>query len=239
MENNDNSMRIHLDDNIKQFISEIKINRQVYSVADMWKHIDESRYNIMIRFKNSMIVLNNCKLIHDIQASCIRIVDCDDREKLNPLVDFNNNFIITKEAILNDFVIFENVTTGQVDEIKFFKTLINNGRTEDYSDKEMYLYAFIPEAFAFPSTIDGRMLMLKYKTKPMGMIFLIDEIQRDKIKLINVKTRIQHVWSPYKFLLGSTFEEQSRYDYDCSEIIPKLEKVIPLVPYEMNKEKSL
>ena len=236
MEDNNNSMRIHLDDNLKQFIREIKINRQVYSVTDMWKHIDESRYNIRIRFTNSMIVLSNCKLIHDIQASCIRIVDCDDREKLNPLVDFNNNFIITKEAILNDFVVFENVTTGQVDEIKFFKTLINNGRTEDYSDKEMYLYAFIPEAFDFPSTIDGRMLMLKYKTKPMGMIFLIDEIQCNKIKLINVKTKIQHVWSPYKFLLGSTFEEQSRYDYDCGEIIPKLENVIPLVPYEMNKE---
>jgi hypothetical protein len=235
METNENMIRISLNDELKQFIREIKVNRQLYSVLDMWKHLDESRYNVTISFKKSLIVLCNCKLIHDIQASCIRIIDCDDREKLNPLVDFNNNFIINKEAILNGFAVFENVVAEQYDETEFFKTLINNGKTEDYSNKEMNSYEFIPEAFDFPSTIDGKMLMLKYKTKPMGMIFLIDEIQRDKIKLINVKTRLQYVWSPYKFLLGPTFEEHSRYD--CGEIIPKLEKVIPLIPYEINKEK--
>ena len=106
------------------------------------------------------------------------------------------------------------MTTGPANEIKFFKTLINNGR--DYSNKEMYLYAFIPEAFAFPSTIDGRMLMLKYKYRPTTMMFLIDNVYCDKINIIDIKTRHHITWSPYRFLLGSALEEYSRND--CGEI---------------------
>ena len=236
MEDNNNSMRIHLDDNLKQFIREIKIGRKTVrdSILDIWDYIDKSRYKIHIKLGNSLIILDNCKVIHDVQAHGIRSVECDGREELNTLVNMNNDFMISKECILNDLVVFENVTFNQSNELYLFKGLVTGNY--DTFHKEMNSYEFIPEAFDFPTTIDGKMLMLKYKTKPMGMIFLIDEIQRDKIKLINVKTRLQHVWSPYKFLLGSTFEEHSRYDYDCGEIIPKLEKVIPLVPYEMNKE---
>lgn len=234
MEDSNNSMRIHLDDNLKQFIREIKIGRKTVrdSVLDIWDYIDNSRYKIDIKLGNSVIVLNNCKVIHDVQAHGIRIVECDGREELNMLVNMNNDFMISKECILNDLAFFENVTFNKSNEIHLFKDLVTGNY--DTFNKEMYSYKFIPEAFDFPSTIDGRMLMLKYKTKPMGMIFLIDGIQCDKIKLINVKTRLQHVWSPYKFLIGSTFEEHFRND--CGEIIPKLEKVIPLVPYEMNKE---
>ena len=133
----------------------------------------------------------------------------------------------------DDLAFFENVTFNNSNEIHLFKDLVTGNY--DAFNKEMNSYEFIPEAFDFPRTIDGKMLMLKYKTKPRGMIFLIDGIHRDKIKLINIETRLQHVWSPSKFLLGSTFdEEHSRYY--CGEIIPILEKVIPLVPYEMNKE---
>ena len=184
--------------------------------------------------------MNNCKVIHDIQAHGIRIVECDGREELNTIVNMNNDFMISKECILNDLAFFENVTFNKSNEIHLFKDLVTGNY--DAFNKEMNSYEFIPEAFDFPSTIDGRMLMLKYKTKPMSMVFLIDGIQRNKIRLINVKTRLLDVWSPYNFLLGVTFEEPSRNGYGLylkgGEIIPILEKVIPLVPYEMNKEES-
>ena len=236
MEDNNNFMRIHLNDNLKQFIREIKIDRKTVrdSILDIWDYIDKSRYKIDIKLGNSVLVLNNCKVIHDIQAHGIRIVECDGREELNMLVNMNNDFMISKECILNDLAFFENVTFNKSNEIHLFKGLVTGNY--DTFHKEMNSYEFIPEAFDFPRTIDGRMLMLKYKTKPKSMIFLIDGIKRDKIKLISIKNRLQFVCSPARFLLGSALEECSETNHD--EITPALEKVIPLVPYEMNKEES-
>ena len=232
----ENFMRFALNDNLKRFIKEVdlsELNRtENKTVAEIIKHIDESKYDVNVTlYGDSSVTLNGCKCFVDFDHDCVIVKQQHDVSQLMMHDALgHDDFRISTSGIRSGLVSFTNTLFTRQNETHLFGMLLS----EDIY-KTNYTYKFNVDAFAsIPEIHCNRLIMIDSR------VFELLHFDENNIDLVNPYCQFCSK-NPLQLLTGGYYpvpdvEFMNRNSNGL--LIPKLSEIIPLCEYKPvdNKE---
>ena len=232
----ENFLRFALNDNLKRFIKEVdlsELNRtENNTVAEIIKHIDESKYDVNVTlYGDSSVTLNGCKCFVDFDHDCVIVKQQHDVSQLMMHDTLgHDDFRISTSAIRSGLVSFTNTLFTRQNETHLFGMLLS----EDIY-KTNYTYKFNVDAFeSIPEIHCNRLIMIDSR------VFELLHFDENNIDLVNPYRQFCSK-NPLQLLTGGYYpvpdvEFMNRNSNGL--LIPKLSEIIPLCEYKPvdNKE---
>ena len=233
----ENFMRFTLNDNLKRFIKEVdlsELNRtENKTVAEIIKHIDESKYDVNVTlYGDSSVTLNGCKCFVDFDHDCVIVKQQHDVSQLMMRDSLgHDDFRISTLGIRSGLASFTNTLFTRQNETHLFEMLLS----EDIY-KTNYTYKFNVDAFeSIPEIHCSRLIMIDSR------VFELLHFDENNIDLVNPYCQFCSK-NPLQLLTGGYYpvpdvEFMNRNSNGL--LIPKLSEIIPLCEYkpvDNNKE---
>ena len=232
----ENFLRFALNDNLKRFIKEVDLSElnktENKTVAEIIKHIDESKYDVDVTlYGDSSVTLNGCKCFVDFDHDCVIVKQQHDVSQLMMHDALgHDDFRISTSGIRSGLVSFTNTLFTRQNETHLFGMLLS----EDIY-KTNYTYKFNVDAFAsIPEIHCNRLIMIDSR------VFELLHFDENNIDLVNPYCQFCSK-NPLQLLTGgyypvSDVEFMNRNSNGL--LIPKLSEIIPLCEYKPvdNKE---
>ena len=231
----ENFMRFALNDNLKRFIKEVdlsELNRtENKTVAEIIKHIDESKYDVNVTlYGDSSVTLNGCKCFVDFDHDCVIVKQHDVSQLMMHDALGHDDFRISTSAIRSGLASFTNTLFTRQNETHLFEMLLS----ED-TYKTNYTYKFNVDAFvSIPEIHCNRLIMIDSR------VFELLHFDENNIDLVNPCCQFCSK-NPLQLLTGGYYpvpdvEFMNRNSNGL--LIPKLSEIIPLCEYKPvdNKE---
>ena len=226
----ENFMRFALNDNLKRFIKEVdlsELNRtENKTVAEIIKHIDESKYDVNVTlYGDSSVTLNGCKCFVDFDHDCVIVKQQHDVSQLMMHDALgHDDFRISTSGIRCALVSFTNTLFTRQNETHLFGMLLS----EDIY-KTNYTYKFNVDAFeSIPEIHCNRLIMIDSR------VFELLHFDENNIDLVNPCCQFCSK-NPLQLLTGGYYpvpdvEFMNRNSNGL--LIPKLSEIIPLCEYK-------
>lgn len=227
----ENFMRFALNDNLKRFIKEVDLSElnktENKTVAEIIKHIDESKYDVNVTlYGDSSVTLNGCKCFVDFDHDCVIVKQPHDVSQLMMHDALgHDDFRISTSTIRSGLASFTNTLFTRQNETHLFGMLLS----ED-TYKTNYTYKFNVDAFeSIPEIHCSRLIMIDSR------VFELQHFDENNIDLANPCTCQYCDKNPLQLLTDGYYpvpdvEFMNRNSNGL--LIPRLSEIIPLCEYK-------